>query len=488
MRASNSISISPSLAGLVLGIVAGACTYEIPSHCSNVGGDATCRERGQGQFCDACVLDNDGCMEEMPGPSCHFVGEPETVDSSSSSGGSSSGDATQGTTSETDGMTSTGSTTTTTDGPCIVDEDCSDVAAPLCDPAGECVSCEQMSDPNAACAGLDPTTPVCEAGVCVQCTMEDATACEGMTPVCDDATNACVGCSAHEQCGEAACNLFTGACLPGSAIVHVGPGQTFTSIGAAVGSFVAGAEGTIIVHQGTYDEPVTVGGGRVLGLLASNGDLPLWALIGGGAPQLTVNEGTVLIDGLRLSNNGSSMHPGMLLVGGQAWLDDARVVGNAGGGITAQGGELVLRNCFVGAGVDSNVLNSQSAVVDVLYSTLGANLGASTAITCNAASTVTVRNSLVVSRDAGPEVVCPGASASHTAAEALLDGTDNLALGDMSTTWFQDYNGGDFHLTMPPISVANAARWEDGDPPADIDNQARPQIDGAPDVAGADVP
>ena len=487
MRASISISMAPALAGLVLGIVAGACTYEIPNHCSNISGDATCRERGQGQFCDACVLDNDGCVEEMPGASCHFVGEPD--ESSSSGSDSSESGTTQGTTGGTEGMTSTGSTTATTDGPCAVDEDCSDATAPLCNPAGECVSCDEMPEPNAACAGLDPAAPICDAGACVQCTTEDASACGGTTPVCDDATNACVGCSEHEQCGDAACNLFTGACLPGDAVVHVGPGQMFATIGEAVGSFGVGTEGTIVVHQADYNEAVTVDGGRVVAVVANEGDLPLWGLLAGGAPQLVVDDGTVLIDGLRLSNNGSSMHPGVRLDAGAAWLDRSLIVGNAGGGILAQAGaELVLRNCFVGGGVDSTVLNSQGAVVDVFYSTLGANLGASTAITCNAASTVTVRNSLIVSRDAGPEVVCTGLTASNTAAEAMLDGMGNVALGDMSTTWFQDYNGGDFHLTMPPITVATTARWEDGDPPIDIDGDARPQLDGAPDVAGADVP
>jgi len=133
-------------------------------------------------------------------------------------------------------------------------------------------------------------------------------------------------------------------------------------------------------------------------------------------------------------------------------------------------------------------LSAQNAVVDALYTTLAANLGDSTSVTCDAASTVTVRNSLVVSRAAMPEVVCSSLTASNSAAEGMLEGADNIVLGDMNTTWFQDYNSGDFHLATPPATIATAAQWEDGDPLIDIDGEARPQLDGAPDVAGADVP
>ena len=50
-----------------------------------------------------------------------------------------------------------------------------------------------------------------------------------------------------------------------------------------------GAEGTIIVYAGNYNEPITVDGDRVLAFLANPGDLPEWTRTAGGdAPTLVV--------------------------------------------------------------------------------------------------------------------------------------------------------------------------------------------------------
>src|SRR5690606_21934680 len=140
-------------------------------------------------------------------------------------------------------------------------------------------------------------------------------ACTGLTPACDEESNLCVPCTAHDQCGEAACNLYTGECLPGDAVVHVGGmGSDFLTISDAVASFGEGAQGTIVVHGGpSYNESAAVGGGRVLAFLAADGDLPEWIRTGQDTPQLTVNTGaTVLLDGIRLSSNLSSMVPALV--------------------------------------------------------------------------------------------------------------------------------------------------------------------------------
>src|SRR5690606_19339842 len=201
-------------------------------------------------------------------------------------------------------------------------------------------------------------------------------ACQNPTPVCDDAQNTCTACTAHEQCGDAACNLYTGECLPGDAVVHVGPGRDFENLAAAVASFTEpDAQGTLIVHQGSdYNEAITVGDTRVLAFLAADDVTapPGWVLTGGGGPQLTVPAGsTVLLDGLRLSGNSDNV--ALLLDGGQAWVDRSRIIQNAGGGIVANNGaELTVRNCFVGSStpdVDAIALNNSS--LDVLYTTVG---------------------------------------------------------------------------------------------------------------------
>lgn len=384
-------------------------------------------------------------------------------------------------------VTSTGDTS----GPeCTMDVECTDEALPFCGAGGECESCEAQPDPNAACADADAGLPLCVGGACVACTAEEPEACTGTTPLCDDASNTCVPCTAHEQCGEAACNLFTGACLPGDAVVHVGPLEEYTELGAAIASFAEGAEGTIIVHQANYDEAATVDGGRVLAFLANGGALPRWILAGGGSPQLTVTgAATVLMEGMQLSGNASDV--GLRVDGGLAWVERGRVVDNNGGGIVAENGaELVLRNSFVGGngsgGLGSFGIDVTDADVRVLYTTVARNdEDTIDSIRCMGA-TVDVRNSIVVGRDAG-SIQCPGIVISNSAVDEAIDG--NMNVGAAVLAWFVDGTAGNFHLTATGAMVfADIAQWQPGDPTTDIDGDPRPAMDGEPDFAGADVP
>ncbi|MEX1366171.1 MAG: hypothetical protein AB1Z98_23805, partial [Nannocystaceae bacterium] len=149
-----------------------------------------------------------------------------------------------------------------------MDEECLDAGAPFCEPMlGECVGCDGLEDGDAACAGVDANAPLCVGGDCVACTAEDVSVCDALALVCDQEMNACVPCTEHDQCGEAACNLFDGTCLPADAVARVGPGQEYTTIGAAVDSFAAGEQGTVIVFDGSYNEPITIDGGRVIAFL-----------------------------------------------------------------------------------------------------------------------------------------------------------------------------------------------------------------------------
>jgi hypothetical protein len=423
-----------------------------------------------------------------PSPATETEG---TSSSSSSSTGSSSGTATE---------ESTGSSESSTTGPmpCVSNEDCPDAAAPLCEPlSGECVACDGAPDPDGACAGLDPDYPLCVDGSCVQCTAAAPDACTGMTPVCDDATNTCVPCDAHDQCGDAACNLFTGACLPADAVVHVGAGQQYTELGAAL-SGEAGTELTLIVHGAMpdYNEAVVVGGGRVVAFLAAQdvATPPRWLLGAGGTSQLTVlADATVLLEGLQLTANTSSSDPGVRVNGGRAWVDKSRIVQNTGGGIVAEGGsELVLRNCFVGDGTNGvNSITIDGASANILYTSLGSgfnNFVDVFPLRCIAPVDVSVRNSVLVSFDnAVGEISCPAANVTNTASETLIPGSGNVSLGDVAADWFVDISTGNFHLDNPPAMLANTARWNTGDPPTDIDGDPRPSVDGTPDYAGADL-
>lgn len=491
---------------LGLGLLAAhGCRYsEVDSlHCGNNEGDNYCAEQfpdGSRPYCElgagSCVSSEAqlGCVAERPADECYspcggrgsVLDNGECVMEEESSGSSSGETATEG---------SSGSSESSTTGPmpCVGNEDCPDAAAPFCEPvSGECITCDAFgAEADTACAGLDPGMPLCVGEACVQCTAEAPEACTGMTPVCDDATNTCVPCDAHDQCGEAACNLFTGACLPADAVVHVGAGQTYTTIGAAVDSFDPMTEGTLIVHAGDYLQAVSVDGGRVLAFLVNDGDKPVWDTPGANpaTPQLNVLGATVLMDGLELSGNGSAMTPGLRVDGGRAWVDRSRIVNNDGGGIVTQNaGELVLRNCFVGGNVEAIVLDVQGSTAEVLYTTMGAGLGMTTGLNCDPAAIVTARNSIILSRGDNPEVMCDGIDATYTASQELLPGMGNVMLGAVSTTWFTDYNGGDFGLSaMHPAAIDTTAQWNTGDATTDIDGDLRPTADGTADYAGADV-
>jgi len=275
--------------------------------------------------------------------------------------------------------------------------------------------------------------------------------------------------------------------LPAEAVVRVGLMQEFATLTEAVASFDPEAEGTIIVHLplANYDEAVTVDGGRTLAFLANEGDLPRWLLGAGGAPQLTVLDGTVLMEGIQMSGNADDR--GLVVDGGQAWADGSRIVQNTGGGVLAQNGaELVLRNCFVGgnaADVDAIALNDST--LDMLYTTAGGGSvigGRTRALFCDGGASATVRNSILVSLDPMPEVECSGVMLTTSATEAEAGPLD--AIG-----WFSGYAAGNFSLTMSGADIfRDLALWQSGDPPTDIDGDPRPTVDATPDYAGADVP
>ncbi|MEX1369175.1 MAG: hypothetical protein AB1Z98_38965, partial [Nannocystaceae bacterium] len=190
-----------------------------PDHCANQQGDEYCAQLFPDKpYCTTgaagCALGGRyGCVEEVPEAQCK---EPCGLNSDDSCEfpTESTGDATVG--SSTGGDTDTmGSSESSTTGPqpCTMDEECLDAGAPFCEPtAGECVGCDGLKDGDAACAEADANAPLCVGGDCVACTADDTSVCDALALVCDEDTNACVPCTEHDQCGEAACNLFDGTC------------------------------------------------------------------------------------------------------------------------------------------------------------------------------------------------------------------------------------------------------------------------------------
>lgn len=464
--------------GLAVGfLVSEGCLILESEHCLNNGGDSAC---AAGQFCNQCLLAGNGCADEMPSESCYFPGESD--ESSTSGIGPTMTETGVMTTNEVTTVDPTADSTGPV--PCDGDGDCPDAAMPFCGPGGECVDCSGMVDPDGACMGRDPANPLCVGGACVQCTEAAPEVCEGTTPICDDATNTCGPCTMHEgQCGEAACNLFTGACLPEDAVVHVGPGQMFADLTMAADSFGPGAQATIIVHQDNYTDSVTVDTGKTIAFLANTGDRPIWDNQGPMNPQLTASNAVVLLDNLVISGFGNSNYFPVVASGSDLWVDRSQIIDNDGGGITVAGGNLIVRNSFIQGGTASTEtvgLNVAGTAARVIYSTilLESKL-LIPALFCTDPSTVEIRNSIVLTSN-GNDIECGAKS---------LTITNSAPLGNLDAGWFTDFNNGDYHLTLSGLDeFANIATWRAGDPATDIDGNLRPSVDNTSDYAGADRP
>jgi len=464
------------------------------SYCGNNDGDAYCaREDPEHPYCvlgfDECFGAanlgefSNGCVAEAPPPECS---SPCGVDNGDAcidpTESSSSGSTTDQPSSTTEGETETDAETddlTTTTGPeCMDNVECMDTALPFCIEQ-TCSPCSASVDvpPDEACAGLGETTPLCVDDACVQCTTEDASACVDTTPLCDAESNTCVACSFHEECqdiGSPACNLATGACFDPQAVTEVSLSSA-NALQNAINTVADGAEHAIVITGGSGLHTVTIDGGKTIAIVSNSSAVR--AINGNTAAVLTVtgNSTTAFLHRIRLEDSDDV---GIAVTSGASlFADSTQVAQNAGGGITlASGTSAQLRNSMVGANVNTDAIVNSGAELEVLYSTLVGNFGASSlALSCSGGTTA-VRNSITVSR-ADDAVSCPGASISNTS---------EASGGSYDENWF-DLDGGDLSLNDGD-DFDGVAIWENGDPPFDFNGDARPGIDGTADYAGADVP
>ena len=488
--------------GFAVGLVLSSCEFREPNpeHCLHASGDATCRELYgldrqycTSKSCDESSEDYYGCVSERPTDECYFVcGEGRSIleddDCPEAGDGDGDGDTGDG---DGDGDTGDGDGDGDTEESCMVDEDCVDALVPFCDvDSGECVSCDQTAEPDMSCTNLDPAAPVCEGTTCVQCTADNDASCVETTPICDVATNMCVGCSEHAQCPESACNFELGNCMDPATVVHVDGdgGQDYMNVGGAVADNAGAPELTVILHEKTapaYIEATFTNNNDYVAVLAAPGEAPVMTGTNMN-PAMTVEAGvTVYMTGI--SASGTQGGEGLVISGGSARVEKCRIVNNTGGGIMVDGGgTLVLENSFVGGGNVTGVraVDVINGTVDIAYSTLGAGFGSGAAgLICADGTGSSIRNSIVLTYGGDPELVCDNAEMSGNITEM-----DVPAFDDQSG-WFLDFSSGDFHLApgMYPSAIDTAAQWQAGDTTTDIDGDPRPTRDGAPDFAGADL-
>lgn len=359
-----------------------------------------------------------------------------------------------------------------------------------CDDVETCIPCGEFQEPDASCAGAFPDRPLCdvEAGTCVQCSATDTSSCGGDTPVCVEGE--CVGCSYHDQCPDTACDAATGACFVDTCVheVDADGGETFTSVTSAL------ADGcVVVVHERDgglpYTESTLISGLKIA-IVAADGEQPTLQGVDGD-PTFLIDQGsTVYLAGLIVRGNTAA--EGISLDEATTYVDDSQIVQNGGGGVSAVGGDLVLRNSFV-SGNGGNDFSATTGIraegthVNIAYSTISFNDGdGADSFQCDAA-TGTLRNSIVLGTDP-TSFACPGVSAEYTAFDDVIAGPGNVDVSPASGAWFVN-PASDFHLTATGSSVfSTIAQWSDGDPSTDIDGtDPRPSSDGSADVAGADV-
>ena len=387
------------------------------------------------------------------------------------------------------------------------DNDCPE-SMPFCDPVTEqCVRCDDMPDPDVACADANANVPLCVDGTCVACVDGNPAACDAQLLICDPDTMTCIPCSEHAACESGACDLLqqTPTCFDPEHVIDVVPDwNTIVTVLERVPSLGADRTGlenraVLRLHEAgdgyDFDESVTIDNGAIA-FIAADDASPQWSRSGAmSEPMLTVSgiDTRIYIDGVSLNRSLSSVSTGFFCDGGSVDIRRSRIIRSVSGDILATNGcELHIQTSFVGGDVnDVPAIEIENSMLDMLYTTVGAGFADAPALYCTN-STVTVRNSILVNRDGIP-VVCFDAIMQHNASNENL-GDSNVDVGDWDLNWFVGYASGDFSLFLGngpndgQQVFADIATWQSGDPSTDIHGDPRPDTNGATDYPGADVP
>jgi hypothetical protein len=410
--------------------------------------------------------------------------------------------------------------------------------APFCQ-GGTCVGCDAITDGEAGCTALDPTTPVC------------------------GSAGACVGCTEHDECSSGACRSRTGECFAEPNRLWVDNTSCANGVGTEDAPLCSVAEAVAIIDNQAGEEPwaVFVAGspmsyqgtidpnsGRAIAIIGPEqgisatleGDgeyaLDLWAqspetylahvtlisnsnapstIRGGGQCWLGMSD-VALTQGTRaIETNGCEVRARRSLITGSfdlnvhvspggTFVADDTEISNASGGMLVEGTATLHRTRvwghYVGGGIEvsgslhlvnsivhqneytNDGVHASGGDVNVLYSTI---VGA---LTCTPQSTVAVRNSIVLGHNSEAGMSCTLATVDNSVVNAgVAQGTGNVmaAAADLPNIFVDAAQyGGDYHVLADSVP-SGVAMWQDGDPAVDFDGDERP---GAGDYAGADIP
>jgi hypothetical protein len=356
--------------------------------------------------------------------------------------------------------------------------------------------------------------PVCDPGqkLCVSCTADMIGACAGTTPVCATATNTCMPCITHAQCGSQAC-LPDGSCGNDSTVAYVAAngndGDECTRDAPCLHIGMAASKGRPFVKvQTDLDEAVLLANANVT-ILAEPGVSIRRSSVGAifeirGTSNVAIHELTIR-DGLGTTGHGIMVPAGEPV---NLTLDRVNVINNSGSGINVQGGTLSLSRCIVsGNNAGGAYVNARFTITNSLFVANGNTLSSTGGLFLTPAGSVTFRFNTVANNVAGT-----GAITGINCGLAVLVANTILAQNDAATAcafqyslFDQDPGGQDSTnrvgnakfktvLATNPFAgdyfriQSDSAAVDGGDPAStmllDIDGDARPQ-GSAPDI-GAD--
>lgn len=418
----------------------------------------------------------------------------------------------------TSGMPTTEISGTTTDSQgCLDDEDCRGTATPFCGAMGECVSCDQMGAPNGACQSLDALTPVCSEGTCVQCTVQQAEACAGQTPICNP-SNECVACTEHDHCPDSACHLdgeSAGACFDPAEVVEI---TNEAELSAVLDQLGANDRAVFRISSGSYGVPIAIGDEAEVAIIGQGATPPVLNGDNGLQGPLAVGSGAmVYLDGVLVAN---ALGGGVECTGPRGtslWLDDTEVrncmrygvdaVGecathlrrtvissNGDGGLVVEGGELWVENSVVGRNGDDLTstfggMRLSLTFVDITYSTLVGNEASNAArgsLFCLGGESGSIRNSIIVGSGNSIDG-CDTLAFNTNATDDSNLGGSNPDVGAAMAGWFLDLGMNNYRLSSNGETVfADIAMWQEGDPLVDIDGEPIPTQE--PSLPGYDQP
>ncbi|MGE3455177.1 MAG: hypothetical protein AB7O24_08720 [Kofleriaceae bacterium] len=235
-------------------------------------------------------------------------------------------------------------------------------------------------------------TPVCNLGMCVQCTQDDQSACTGSTPICSSA-NICRGCEAHTECpASGVCVSSDGMCAAEDQVAYVAPGGAGvppTCSKAAPCADLADAldadKPYIKVAAGTIKDSgddETLISGRTVSIFGEpstvidrdgDGSILVVRHSGGGSTNVSIYDLTIS-GASGAGSHGISLEPN----GGNPMLFLARVVltNNEGFGIAASGGQLTIAASTISNNDEGGISRAGSMGSLSLYvSTISGNTG-----------------------------------------------------------------------------------------------------------------